>query len=220
MSPALTVAAVVVVAVAGYLWGRWARATDEDASPIAAGTRHALADIERRLSRLERDYAAAGRTSTPVAAASRRPAGMPAVSGTVAPSPASPASSASLASPASWGPAAPAAAPSPGPWGPASSTPAAPASDPWGTPSAAVPVEPASGVDELARLRSAPRRRSSLEARRHYEALADEVARERRLAEYHSRATGTESAGARVVRLPTRPGPGARVRRYRADQRA
>jgi hypothetical protein len=214
MSPALTVAAVVVVAVAGYLWGRWARATDEDASPIAAGTRHALADIERRLSRLERDYAAAGRTSTPVAAAYRRPAGMPAVSGAVAASPAS------SASPASWGPAAPAAAPSPGPWGPASSTPAAPASDPWGTPSAAVPVEPASGVDELARLRSAPRRRSSLEARRHYEALADEVARERRLAEYHSRATGTESAGARVVRLPTRPGPGARVRRYRADQRA
>jgi hypothetical protein len=79
---------------------------------------------------------------------------------------------------------------------------------------------PGPAVDVHGDIRAAARRRDKHLARRHYEALADEVARERRLAEFEARATGTDSAGARVVHLPVRPAGAPRVLRYRADQRA
>jgi hypothetical protein len=58
---------------------------------------------------------------------------------------------------------------------------------------------------EVAPGRGASRRRDSRLARRHYEALASEVARERRLAEYEAIANEAGGAGGRVVPLHARP---------------
>jgi hypothetical protein len=79
---------------------------------------------------------------------------------------------------------------------------------------------------EVAAARLASRQRESRVARRHYEALASEVARERRLAEYEALAgeagrgrgfsqygplpSGSGGSGARVVPLHTRPATGLR----------
>jgi hypothetical protein len=69
------------------------------------------------------------------------------------------------------------------------------------------PLLPAGAT--VARLDAAHRDRRA--ARRHYEALATEVARERRLAQYQARATGTDDfAGANVVSLASRATVAAR----------
>jgi hypothetical protein len=153
MSLATTLVLVTMVAIAAYACGRRGPAPVPTAEAGAAAGTGALADLERRLARLEQASAAAANAT----AAARPTAG--------------------------------------------ADTPA--------------PL----GIDALGDIRAAARRRDKHNARRHYEALASEVARERRLAEYEPRATGTDSSGARVLHLRARPAP-ERVRRYRADQRA
>lgn len=67
--------------------------------------------------------------------------------------------------------------------------------------------------------RAAARRRDKHRARRHYEALAREVARERRRLESEPAVVAGAPAGSEVVRLPAGYGWADRVRRrYRADQ--